>query len=68
MIRQIEVFVHDQREQFSSLDFFKPEHVVILNNTVTSIFIRPEIIQKQNRKEDPCRADEGHSYSRVSSS
>ncbi|CAG0899127.1 unnamed protein product [Darwinula stevensoni] len=61
---QMEVFVHDQREQFTTLGFFEPEQIVLLNDTLTSLWIRPEIVQKQSKKEDPCILDEDYSYTR----
>ena len=63
---QVEVFVHDQREKFAKLYLFEPENIVLRSNSVTTLLIRPEFIEKQNKKQDPCTLDEGHSYSRVS--
>ncbi|CAG0887406.1 unnamed protein product, partial [Darwinula stevensoni] len=63
-LKEIQVFVHDQKEKFAYLESFKPEHVLVLNNTVTNIAIRPEFIQKQNKKDDPCTLDEDYSYMR----
>ncbi|CAG0885161.1 unnamed protein product [Darwinula stevensoni] len=62
---QFEVFIHDQREKYTFLDIFRPEKVVLLNNAIANIFIRPEMIQKQSKKENPCSVDEGYSYYRV---
>ncbi|CAG0900262.1 unnamed protein product [Darwinula stevensoni] len=62
---QFEVFIHDQREKYTFLDIFRPEKVVLLNNAIANIFIRPEMIQKQSKKENPCSVDEGYSYCRV---
>ncbi|CAG0893853.1 unnamed protein product [Darwinula stevensoni] len=61
---KVEVFVHDQREKFARLYLFEPENIVLRNNTVTTLLIRPEFIEKQNRWQDPCTLDEGYSYSR----
>ena len=60
------VFVHDQKEKFTTLKSFTAEKLSLLNDTVTSIFIRPEMIQKLSKHEDPCIIDEGYSYTRVS--
>ena len=64
---QMEVLIHDQGEKFTNLNLFDPERVVVRNNTVISLFIRPEVLQKQDKKKDPCTLDEGYSYTRVSS-
>ena len=64
----MEVFVHDQGEEFINFGFLKPEQFVIVSNTITKLLIRPEIIQKQSRMENPCTMDESYSYTRVSRS
>ena len=64
---QIEVFIHDAREEFNQINLLKPESCYIFNNTVTSLLIRPELVQKLSKKEIPCNPDEFYSYTRVSS-
>ena len=59
------MFVHDQREQHTNLDQFRPENFVLLNNTVTSVSIRPEVVEKLSTKKEPCNVDENYSYARV---
>ena len=60
------MFVHDQREKYTNLDLFRPENFMILNNTVTSFTIRPEIVEKLSTAEEPCSVDENYSHTRVS--
>ena len=63
---QAEVFVHDRREHFSNLGFLNAEMLVLFPNTKANFFVRPEVIQKLNRKENSCIMDDDYSYTRVS--
>ncbi|CAG0893320.1 unnamed protein product [Darwinula stevensoni] len=63
-LSQMEVFVHDRREDFTNLGLLKPEQFVVVRNTITKLLIRPEIIQKQSRMENPCTMDESYSQTR----
>ena len=39
---------------------------MFLNNTVTSVYIRPEVVEKLSTKNGPCSHHENYSYTRVS--
>ncbi|CAG0894538.1 unnamed protein product [Darwinula stevensoni] len=52
---EMEVFVHDQREQYSSFHQFRSENFILLNDTVTSVSFRPEVVEKQSTKKEPYR-------------
>ncbi|CAG0886449.1 unnamed protein product [Darwinula stevensoni] len=60
----IEVYVHDAREEFTNFHFFDSEQVILFNDSVTRLFIRPEGIQKRSKRTDPCIDDEAYSYTR----
>ena len=48
------------------MNIFEPEHVTIIENSVTSLWIRPEFIEKLSKTREPCILDERYSYTRVS--
>ncbi|CAG0900377.1 unnamed protein product [Darwinula stevensoni] len=62
---KIEVYVHDEREAFTYFHFFEPEQVILFDNSLTRLFIRPEVIQKRNKRTDPCIDDDDYSYTRA---
>ena len=64
----MEVYIHDQREKFTILFPFGSIAIALFNNTITRLFIRPEVIQRQNKPEEPCTLVEDYSYMRVSPS
>ena len=60
----MEVYVHDEREQFTKL-FNAEFDQVLLQDKITHIFIRPEVIQKRGKGKDSCIMEDSYSYSRV---
>ncbi|CAG0901898.1 unnamed protein product [Darwinula stevensoni] len=60
----IEMYIHDRKEKFTFLSMTSAKLLLLRNNTMTSIFSRPEIIHRQSRMKDPCIPDEDYSYSR----
>ncbi|CAG0896072.1 unnamed protein product [Darwinula stevensoni] len=59
---KIEVFVHDQLENFTYLDTFKAEPVVLYGGSTIELSIRPEIVQNSGRNGNRCSEEVGYSY------
>ena len=44
-----------------------PERLVLVKDSITDIFIRPEVTSRQSKKERTCNTNADYSYARVSS-
>ncbi|CAG0904150.1 unnamed protein product [Darwinula stevensoni] len=61
---KIEMYIHDRNEKFTFLGMTSTKRFLLRNNTLTGIFLRPEVIHRLSQKEEPCVPHEDYSYSR----
>ncbi|CAG0892941.1 unnamed protein product, partial [Darwinula stevensoni] len=65
--KYMEVYIHDQREPFSSfLGAFAAEKITLYPDLAAYVQIRPEFWEQLHRESDPCQKEENYSHMRIS--
>ncbi|CAG0898104.1 unnamed protein product [Darwinula stevensoni] len=61
---QIDVYIHDNSEEFTNVFGLAPEKITIFNGTNTRLMVRPQVVQRLSKRTAPCVGDYGYSHSR----